>query len=268
MQAVPLRMRKPESTMEDVPLELVDYLVKSGLTYSEISIRLKRRYPSIRGLSSRSVRRFCKENGITRLCDNEIESLAVEAIMEVSEMCLIRNTSQQVGAVYGRRLMRGYLLSKGFRISEKKIASAMHSVDPVNYEHRRQNSHDRRNPVPYQALYYGHKIHIDQNEKLVSFGVTSVISRDGYSGKIITFAVMPVKNNIAIYDLIFRYTVFLILFCLLFTRPALVNVGLWDQVRVDHGREFYLLLFMQDYLRQSYGSPGVCSCVQTTSTQV
>lgn len=100
--------------------------------------------------------------------------------------------------------MRGFLLSKGFRISELKLASAMQSVAPEGYDARRCDSLDRSNPVPYHACHFGHKVHLDQNEKLVMFGVTSVVARDGFSGKIVGYGVMPVKNNIAIYDLVFR----------------------------------------------------------------
>jgi len=35
------------------------------------------------------------------------------------------------------------------------------------------------NPVPYHADYFGHKLHIDQNEKLVMYGVTHVTAVDG-----------------------------------------------------------------------------------------
>ena len=40
-------------------------------------------------------------------------------------------------------------------------------------------------------------------------------------------------------------------------RDALLNYGLWDQVRVDHEREFYLSLYIQDHLRQSYWASNV-----------
>ena len=60
--------------------------------------------------------------------------------------------------------MRGYLLSKGFRISERNISSALKVVDPISYEERRNNSLDRTNPIPYRPRYYGHKLHVDQNE--------------------------------------------------------------------------------------------------------
>jgi len=45
---------------------------------------------------------------------------------------------------------------------------------------------------------------------------------------------LPAKNVIAIYD------------CLL--RPLLLKEGLWVQVRVDHGREFSLMLSVQQGL--------------------
>ena len=101
--------------------------------------------------------------------------------------------------------MTGFLLSKGFNVSEQRVGSALRNVAPNQYEGRRSDSLDRSNPVPYHACHFGHKVHLDQNEKLVLFGVTSVIARDGYSGKIVAFGIMPVKNCIAIYDLVFRY---------------------------------------------------------------
>ena len=100
--------------------------------------------------------------------------------------------------------MRGYLWSKGFRISERNVATALNAVDPDSYESRQQNALDRTNPISYQPRYFGHKLHIDQNENLSSFGVTSVVARDGYSGKIVSFGVMPINNNPAIYHLLYK----------------------------------------------------------------
>ena len=48
------------------------------------------------------------------------------------------------------------------------------------------------------SRYFGEKVHIDQNEKLVLFGVTHICAVDGYSGKIVAFCSMPIKNNISI----------------------------------------------------------------------
>ncbi|KAF4114306.1 hypothetical protein G5714_004529 [Onychostoma macrolepis] len=89
------------------------------------------------------------------------------------------------------------------------------------------------NPVPYNAEYMGHKLHLDQNEKLVMFGVTHVVAVDGFSSQIVPYNTMPVKNNL-IYQKVYR--------------EAVINNGLWDQIRVDHGKELYLCLYMQEQL--------------------
>jgi hypothetical protein len=44
----------------------------------------------------------------------------------------------------------------------------------------------------------GHKLHMDQNEKLGMFGVTHVVAVDGSSGRIVASATMPLKNNLII----------------------------------------------------------------------
>ena len=71
-------------------------------------------------------------------------------------------------------MMKGYLESKGIKVSEHKVGSALQQVAPESYEKRRQNTVDKTNPIPYYARYFGHKIHLDQNEKLIQFGCTSL----------------------------------------------------------------------------------------------
>ncbi len=61
------------------------------------------------------------------------------------------------------------------------------------------------NSIPYFAEYFGHKLHMDQNEKLVMFGATHVMAVDGFSGKIVGYASMQLKNNLTIYDKVYRY---------------------------------------------------------------
>lgn len=58
------------------------------------------------------------------------------------------------------------------------------------------------NPVPYNAAYMGEKVHNDQNEKLV--GVTHIVAVDKFSSKIVARATMPVKNNLTIYESVYR----------------------------------------------------------------
>ncbi len=59
--------------------------------------------------------------------------------------------------------------------------------------------------MPYHAEYMGHKLHLDQNEKMVMFGVTHVVAIDGFSSQIVAYNTMPVKNNLTIYQNVYRY---------------------------------------------------------------
>jgi len=69
---------------------------------------------------------------------------------------------------------------------------------------RRSSTARLENPKTYHADYFGHKLHCDQNEKLVMFGATHVCAIDGYSKKIVALITTPVKNNCVIYDTLFR----------------------------------------------------------------
>ena len=76
----------------------------------------------------------------------------------------------------------------------------MGEIDP-EAQRKRQNVAGRSlNPKVYNAEYFGHKIHYDQNEKLGMFGVVHVCARDGFSGKIVGHATMARKNNLVIYE--------------------------------------------------------------------
>lgn len=102
-------------------------------------------------------------------------------------------------------MMTGHLLAaKGLRVSEIRVGESLRRVCPAGYAARRTNAVNRLNPGRYSANYFGHKLHLDQNEKLCAFGVTHVIARDGFSGKIVAYMTLPIKNNVAIYDGIFR----------------------------------------------------------------
>ena len=51
-------------------------------------------------------------------------------------------------------------------------------------------------------------------------------------------------------------------------RETLLSYGLWDQVRVDHGKEFYLVLFVQEMLKVYRNNITRQPYVQTQSKQV
>ena len=84
--------------------------------------------------------------------------------------------------------------------AEKRVGRSLKRVCSSYHDRRLSRSQNLLNPIPYAAKYFGDKIHIDQNEKLVLFGVTHVCAVDGYSGMIVGFATMPIKNNITIYQ--------------------------------------------------------------------
>ena len=100
--------------------------------------------------------------------------------------------------------MTGLLASHGVRVSQQRVRQSLVRIHP-EYHHARRTTTDRQlNPKPYQADYFGHKLHIDQNEKCVMYGVTHMCGVDGYSGKIVGFITMPVKNNVESYAHLFR----------------------------------------------------------------
>ena len=99
--------------------------------------------------------------------------------------------------------MTGLLAAQGIRACQLRVGRSLQRVDPGHHHHRRSRAHRLTNPVSYHSNYFGEKLHVDQNEKLVMFGVTHVCAVDGHSGKIVSFSTMPIKNNITIYESIY-----------------------------------------------------------------
>jgi hypothetical protein len=113
----------------------------------------------------------------------------------------------------------------GYNLGERVIRKHLLGVQPAYARERRQGTERQINPSPYYAEYAGQKLHMDQNEKVVMFGVTHVCAMDGYIGKLVGFSTMPQKNNVVIYDDVYRKTD--------------LEYGLFDQLRVDHGHLWY-----------------------------
>ena len=101
-------------------------------------------------------------------------------------------------------MIKGRLEAHNVRVHDKRISKSLQRVAPEYHRQRTQNTARLFNPVPYRADYFGHKIHLDQNEKLCMYGCTTVVAIDGYSNYVLAIASMPVKNNIEIYKAVFR----------------------------------------------------------------
>ena len=64
-------------------------------------------------------------------------------------------------------MIKGYLESKLISVGESKVSKSLQRVAPNHYASRRSRTTDRTNPRPYFARCFGHKLHLDQNEKLI-----------------------------------------------------------------------------------------------------
>jgi len=53
-----------------------------------------------------------------------------------------------------------------------------------------------------------------------------------------------------------------------FCRSSVLQYGMWDQVRVDHGTEFYLVLYMQEKNQHLRRNCSRQPYLQTKSTRV
>ena len=83
------------------------------------------------------------------------------------------------------------------------------------------------------------------------YGVTHVAAVDGWSGMIVGFVTMPIKNNLVIYSNLYRQANYAhVLLCYFATchRPIVLSYGLWDKIRVDQGKEWILTLYVQETL--------------------
>ena len=160
-------------------------------SYEDISLYLCNLTGESHGFAPRSIRRFCSARGIR--CRGELDDSSLDNVVS----CLVR----RVGHSYGRQTMHGLLRSHGYRVSQSRIAMSLRHATPIQHT---CSMHQFLNPFLYQAHYYGDKLHLDQNEKCVMFGVTHVLAINGYSRKIVGFITIHKKNTILICDLLFR----------------------------------------------------------------
>ena len=63
-------------------------------------------------------------------------------------------------------MMAGYIRSKGQVLNRSQIRESLQRqrINPTDHQRRRVRV---RNPIPYNAAYYGHKLHCDQNSRIL-----------------------------------------------------------------------------------------------------
>ena len=67
-------------------------------------------------------------------------------------------------------MMTGYVRQKhNIAIAENRVGVALSMVSPQYTPQRRRSVTRAVNPIPYRADYLRHKLHIDQNEKLLMY---------------------------------------------------------------------------------------------------
>ena len=60
--------------------------------------------------------------------------------------------------------MVGVLASQGIHVGSQRVGQSLARVQPANHSRRADRTERQTNPIPYSAKYFGHKVHIDQNE--------------------------------------------------------------------------------------------------------
>jgi len=91
--------------------------------------------------------------------------------------------------------MTGLLASQGLKVSQARVGESLRRTNPQYHQKHSTLASRLLNPFPHTADCFGHKVHVDQNEKLVMYGVTHVCARDGFSGKVVGFITANQKQH-------------------------------------------------------------------------
>ena len=83
----------------------------------------------------------------------------------------------------------------GVSILERKVGNELKKICPRTQAERCMQAGRLFYPKVCKADYFEHKLHVDQNEKLLLYGVTHIVARDGYSGMITGYTTIAIKTN-------------------------------------------------------------------------
>ena len=85
----------------------------------------------------------------------------------------------------------------GQTLSKLRVRRSLHRVDPAGIVMRTKDRARRMERRPNIAPHFGFTWSIDQNEKLIDYGVCFYMGIDSYSRFITFFGCSPVKNAIS-----------------------------------------------------------------------
>ena len=88
-----------------VDIAEIQHMVWRGMSHRNIAITIQERFPGRRGISERSIRRFCRRNNISRISNVQLD-LVVQDFVEL------------YGHGYGRAMMQGSIRSFIGRLQE------------------------------------------------------------------------------------------------------------------------------------------------------
>ena len=108
--------------------EILLRVTHRGETLESVSQYLRGLFPTRRGLSAISLRRYCRSRGIhyrTNLSSVDLDRVIHSAVA-------------WVGHSYGRRTLHGLLRSNGIHVSQSRIGESLRRVFPLAHSVRRQ----------------------------------------------------------------------------------------------------------------------------------
>lgn len=108
----------------------------------------------------------------------------VDPLNQVNDIELDNLVSEYVdgNVARGERMAQGNILSKGYRVSRKRLRESIHRVDPDGVEQRKLKTIVRRT---YASEGPNHVWHIDGHHKLIKWGFVTMGCVDGYSRAVI-----------------------------------------------------------------------------------
>jgi len=125
----------------------IQQMLNQGYEYSLISEVYRKRYPQTKGMSARSIRRFCLKNQINKNCVNKGK-----------QKQLVISAVSKGGSMYGRKMITGLIRSEGKNISEVVVGKTLKDLNSSASATRASTRARNLNPKLYRANYFGHKV--------------------------------------------------------------------------------------------------------------